>query len=190
MPRFLYYLENGLRNRCCYFRGSVLKFYLRLHGCKAGKRLRCHTFPKFRMIPDNNCVIGDFVTIGYGITFEIQKNGSLIVGNHVKLTQNILISSGIGITIGDHSIFGENVSIRDGDHESLQEKPVLFQENKYSPVHIGKDVWIGAGSYVLPGSTIPDGTVIGSNSVVLSGSGLKEYCIYAGSPVRFIRQRS
>ena len=34
------------------------------------------------------------------------------------------------------------------------------------PVHIGKNVWIGAGVIILPGVTVGDNTVIGAGSVV------------------------
>ena len=33
-------------------------------------------------------------------------------------------------------------------------------------VHIGKNVWIGAGCVILPGVTIGDNTVIGAGSIV------------------------
>ena len=182
-------MESMFRNNLYKFKGLLLKFYFFIHGCKSGDKLRCHTFPRFRIPPNKNYLIGNNVTIGYDITFEVQKTGSLIIGDFVKLTQNALISAGSKVSIGDYSLFGENVSIRDGDHSSSIDKPVSLQPNIYNPISIGRDVWIGAGSYVLQGSRIPDGVIIGANSVVLAKSDLKSNCVYAGSPVKLIKTR-
>ena len=42
--------------------------------------------------------------------------------------------------------------------------------------------------YVAPGLTIEDGVVVGARSTVLSD--LKGYKVYAGSPVRYIKDRA
>ncbi len=190
MIHLLFRIESIIKNNLFKLKGYLLKIYFSIHGCKVGKKLRCHTFPRFRIPPHKNYLIGDNVTIGYDITFEILISGRLSVGNFVKFTQNILISSGAEIKIDDYSLFGENVSIRDGDHDSSIEKPITFQTYTYRPVHIGKDVWIGAGSYILSGSSIPDGVVIGANSIVLGKCHLRSYSIYAGSPVKYIKERA
>jgi acetyltransferase-like isoleucine patch superfamily enzyme len=189
MSNLLFKVESIIKNNKFKFKGYLLTIYFRAHGCKVGSKLRCHKFPTFRIIPIKNIEIGNNVTIGYNIYFEILKAGKLIIGDNVKLTQNILITSGSEIKIGDYSLFGENVSIRDGDHNSSIEKSITFQTSTYSPVHIGKDVWIGAGCLILKGSVIPDGVIIGANSVVLKNLQLVSNTIYAGSPVKKIGVR-
>jgi acetyltransferase-like isoleucine patch superfamily enzyme len=189
MIHLLFKTESVIKNNLFKFKGYLLKFYFASHGCKVGKKLRCHTFPRFRIPPHKNYLIGDNVTIGYDITFEIFRSGSLSVGDFVKFTQNILISSGCEIRIGEYTLFGENVSIRDGDHNSFVGEPITFQSSTYLPVYIGKDVWIGAGCFILKGSNIPDGVIVGANSVVLKSAQLENNCIYAGSPARKIGTR-
>jgi acetyltransferase-like isoleucine patch superfamily enzyme len=184
--RIIIYIESSCKNNLFRIKGFLLRVFLLAHGCKVGIKLRCHSFPVFRTIPQKNIVIGNNVTIGSNITIEVLRAGKLVIGDYVKLTHNILISSGNAISIGNYSLVGENVSIRDGDHNSSIEKPITFQMNSYIPIHIGKDVWIGAGCYVLKGSTIPDGVIIGSNSVVLKNIYLENNTIYAGSPVKKI----
>jgi virginiamycin A acetyltransferase len=63
------------------------------------------------------------------------------------------------------------------------------QPNTFKDILIGNDVWVGKGAIILAGSTIPDGVVIGANSVVLPSFEFDAYCIYAGNPVRRIRAR-
>jgi galactoside O-acetyltransferase len=53
---------------------------------------------------------------------------------------------------------------------------------------IEKHVIIGAGSVVLPGAILNEGVAIGSNSLVYKEC--KPWSIYAGSPVKFIKERA
>jgi maltose O-acetyltransferase len=54
------------------------------------------------------------------------------------------------------------------------------------PVIIGKNVWLGNGVLVLPGSEIGDHTVVAARSVVRSS--LPPRVLAAGNPARVIRQ--
>lgn len=58
---------------------------------------------------------------------------------------------------------------------------------KRAPVIIGNDVWIGAGSIIMPGVSIGDGSVVGAHSVVTRD--VPPYTIVAGAPARVIRPR-
>jgi len=55
----------------------------------------------------------------------------------------------------------------------------------YQPVTLGKSVWLPWRVFVMPGSTIGDGTVIGANSLV-SGS-IPPNSLAVGSPAKVIR---
>lgn len=54
-------------------------------------------------------------------------------------------------------------------------------------VIIGHDVWIGHGATILSGVTIGDGAVIGARAVV--SKNIPAYSVYAGNPVKFIKDR-
>ena len=54
------------------------------------------------------------------------------------------------------------------------------------PIHVGNDVWIGAGVSVLPGVTIGDGAVIGAGSVV--NKDIPPHTLAVGNPCRVIRR--
>jgi acetyltransferase-like isoleucine patch superfamily enzyme len=177
------------RNLLVKIRGSLLRIYLQLLGCRVGSGLRCHQFPTFRQVPKGNIQLGDGVTIGYGITFEVHKSGRLEIGSHVNLTQNILISSNTKVTIGKDTLIAENVSIRDGNHQMEADTPIRLQEHTLQPVSIGEDVWIGAGCKILEGAKVANGVVLGANSLVLNQSETEVNGIYVGAPIRFIRKR-
>ena len=52
---------------------------------------------------------------------------------------------------------------------------------------IGKDVWIGCDTLILPGVHIGDGAIIGTHSVV--SKDVEPYTVVGGNPIRFIRKR-
>jgi acetyltransferase-like isoleucine patch superfamily enzyme len=43
---------------------------------------------------------------------------------------------------------------------------------------------------VMPNNTVPEGTVIGALSFVPAGFNFQPWSVYAGVPVRFIRERN
>jgi len=189
MPKSLIFLETGVRNVWHRGKGLLLKAYLRLHGCRVGRRLKCKSWPIFRNYPFKNITFGDFVTIGYGITLDLSGEGKLLLGDRVNLTQNILISASAEVRIGSWTLVAENVSIRDSDHQTLRKEPIATQKIVSKPIRIGDDVWIGAGCFILKGAVIKDGAVIGANSVVTERSLIDENGIYAGSPVTCLKAR-
>lgn len=55
-----------------------------------------------------------------------------------------------------------------------------------NPVHIGKNVWIGSNSTVLPGITIGENAVVGAGSVVTKD--VPPMTVVAGNPARIIKE--
>lgn len=110
-------------------------------------------------------------------------------GKNISFGKNVFINSGChfqdqgGIFIGDGSLIGHNVVIATINHDL---RPSLNRKNHYKPVKIGKNVWIGSNSTVLPGITVGDWAVIGAGSVVTKD--IDAYTIVAGNPARVIRR--
>ena len=178
-----------LRKLLWLVKSAILKLFLISLGCKVGKNLKCKQFPIFRSIPRKNISIGNNVTIGYRITFDVSNRGKLSIGNYTNLTQDIMISSNTSVEIGDNTLIAENVSIRDSDHGTKKNSIIQTQESVSLPIQIKDDVWLGAGVRVLKGSFISRGCVIAANSIVLSKSKTLDFQIYGGIPVKKIGER-
>ena len=54
------------------------------------------------------------------------------------------------------------------------------------PIHIGNNVWIGAGVQLLPGVSIGDNSVIGAGSVV--NRDIPDGVVAVGAPCRVLRK--
>jgi acetyltransferase-like isoleucine patch superfamily enzyme len=81
--------------------------------------------------------------------------------------------------IGDNTSIGTGCII--GAHAISQGE--LFRKR----IVIGKNCTIGAGTIILPGVTIEDNVIVASNSVIPANRILKKNSIYAGSPIKRIR---
>lgn len=189
MIKILVFIQAVLRNKTSRFKGILLKCYLLMHGCKVGKGLKCASIPYFKGFPNKNISIGNYVDLGRNNTFELSKNGKIILDDYVLFHQNILISCNNQIKIGKFSAVAENVSIRDGNHQFSKDQYYRLQDSVSEPIEIGEDAGIAAGCVVLMGSKISKGAFIGSNSVITRKSEIQEYGIYAGNPLKLIGTR-
>ena len=87
--------------------------------------------------------------------------------------------------MGDGVLFGPNVVVAVAGHPvdpDLRRKVAQFN----LPVHIGNNVWIGAGAIILPGITIGDNSVIGAGSVVTKD--IPANVVAVGNPCRVLRE--
>lgn len=66
----------------------------------------------------------------------------------------------------DNVMLGPNVLIYDQDHDYRAEGGVAAMKFKTAPITIGNNVWIGANTLILRGTTIGDNCVIGAGCVV------------------------
>ncbi len=109
------------------------------------------------------------------------------LGNGVYANFNLTLVDDTDIFVGDNVMFAPNVTIITGTHPI---KPDI-RENKAQynlPDKIGNNVWIGAGSIVMPGVTIGDNTVIGAGSIVTKD--IPSNVVAYGSPCVVKRQIS
>ena len=90
------------------------------------------------------------------------EGGELSVGDKCFFNQNVSITCKNKVVIGDRCQIANNVVIVDHDHAGCENWGSYVE----SPVLIGNDVWIGAGTVILRGTTIGDKAVIGAGSIV------------------------
>jgi acetyltransferase-like isoleucine patch superfamily enzyme len=129
------------------------------------------------------------VTIGSGcfvqeyVYMRAGSQGYIRIGNDCAMNSFAKLFGHGGIEIGDQTQLGPACLITTTEHD-YQRKDL---RTKFRKVTIGKGVWIGANSLILPGVTIGDDCVIGAGSVVTrdipSGS------IAVGSPARVIKSK-
>ncbi len=106
-------------------------------------------------------------------------------GNNVYANFNLTLVDDTDIYVGDSVLFGPNVVVAVAGHPvdpDLRRKVAQFN----LPVHIGNNVWIGAGAIILPGIAIGDNSVIGAGSVVTKD--IPANVVAVGNPCRVLRE--
>jgi acetyltransferase-like isoleucine patch superfamily enzyme len=155
----------------------------RLNGCQTSLIACEGRLP--RVVGDGTIRIGRrFIIRGHvaGCELSAGANAELLIGERVFLNQGVVIAATESIEIGDDCLIGDFSAIYDSNwHEIDPSHP-----DKPRPVIIGKNVWLGNGVLVLPGSTIGDHTVVAARSVV-KGT-LPPRVLAAGNPAVVVRQ--
>jgi acetyltransferase-like isoleucine patch superfamily enzyme len=102
-----------------------------------------------------------------GFSFLDAYGGKIEFKGSSNLSQFSLIAGQGGITIGKYVIFGSHCILLSSNHIFNDlELPYMFQGDILGPVVIEDNVWIGAGSIILPGTTIGRNSVVGAGSIV------------------------
>lgn len=165
-------------------------------------------FSKFSLLKGGEYIeIGDHSTFGKSVVltawssynYKDIKSGefllqefcpSIKIGNHCIIGDNAHITAVNSIIIEDGVLTGRWVTISDNSHGKFDEAetqipPANRQIISKGGVHICKNVWIGDKATILPGVTIGEGAIIGSNAVVTKD--VPPYSIVAGCPAHVLK---
>lgn len=110
--------------------------------------------------------VGRKLKMHNGAKIRVRKGGKLEIGKNFGMSNNCVVTAYDHIKIGDDVMLGPNVLIYDQDHDYHAEGGVAAMEFKTSPIVIGNNVWIGANTLILRGTTIGDNCVVGGGAVV------------------------
>ena len=156
---------------------------------KLGKNVQIHE--RASVYVTENISIGDNVKIGDFAV--IIASGLVEIGSHVDITNFCYLAGGYGITLEDFVGLGMGVKIlstsEDYSGEFLTNStiPLKYRGGTSAKVSLGRHVQIGAGTVILPGANIGEGTCVGAMSLVTKE--IEPWGIYAGIPVRKLRDR-
>jgi acetyltransferase-like isoleucine patch superfamily enzyme len=146
----------------------------------------------------------DRITIGSGtvcrgvLRREPFGDGRLLVGEHVYIGDDCVVSCSDLIEIGSFTLLAHGVQVYDNDSHPLDanEREADWRAIKgsgarsadaieHAPVRIGARAWLGFGAAVLKGVTIGSGAIVAAGSVVTGD--VEPYAVVAGNPARPIR---
>jgi lipopolysaccharide O-acetyltransferase len=145
-----------------------------------------------------NFRVGDDLWLEAVVAYGAQRfSPALTIGDNVNVSDRVHIACIDRVSIGAGTLIGSRVIITDHAHgvyrdseAGLQSDPETLPVERLldspGPVTIGRNVWIGDGVAVLPGSDIGDGAVIGANSVVRGV--IPAATIAVGAPAKPVRR--
>lgn len=112
---------------------------------------------------------------------QVNLADNVKIGNNVAIMYNLLCMSAGGIFIEDNVMIAANVSLISNNHD-FKEREIITCK----PVVIKKNVWVGAGSTILPGVTIGENAIVAAGSVVTKD--VPANTLVGGVPAKFIKQ--
>lgn len=153
----------------------------------------------------NNVIIGKTARIRYPELVSISDN--VIIDDFTYISTQLVLASYVHISSGCSIIGGRNSLVSFGEFSTLAPNVVLaagsddYMSGLATPmvpekfkgaiqigsIAIGDHCIIGANSTLLPNITLATGACVGANSLVKTN--LEGWCLYAGRPVRLIKQR-
>lgn len=180
-------LELFVRRLLQLVRGVLLGFrYLRFSLVFCGRRVRIRfpgrvqlgnwTFLDDEVVLDGfgsegirigkNCSIGAYTRIAVSCTIDNLGSG-IEIGDGVGMGEFSRIGGAGGVTIGEHTIAGQYLSIHPENHVfDMPDRLIKDQGVVRKPIHIGRNCWIGAKVTVLSGAEIGDNCVVAAGAVV------------------------
>lgn len=170
---------------------KVLMRAVYLSGLRAGCSFAVPASTQFdgpaRVTGTGKVELGEYCRLGRDVLFETTGDGEIVIGDRVRINAGTVLTAHAVIQIGDDSLIGEYVSIRDANHGLKAGELIRTQPHESANIQIGRDVWIGRGCCILKGVTIGDGAVVGANSLV-SGN-VSANSIVVGIPAKVMRNR-
>lgn len=157
----------------------ALFFRIKTRGRVRGSQFILRPTSTLRISSGNTITIGDRVMIDKDARI-IAQGGNIVIGDDVFIGKNVTLIAFSDLHIGSRTLLGQNCSVHTENHGG----PGRRDDFSSSPVHIGDDVWLGAGVVVTSGTTITHRVTVGANSVVTKT--LDSAATYAGVPAREI----
>lgn len=137
---------------------------------------------KGRIYAGKGCVFGN------NLVLRTHKRGRIRFGDGVEVSDYALFNINSELLVGENTYIGPYVVLRDTNHV-FQGTDVHWRLTPHitENISIGKNCFLGAGTYIMPGVSIGDGAVIAPRSIVNRNVGENE--IWAGSPARMAAHR-
>lgn len=175
----------------------VFRIKLWVNGITFGKGLCAGGgIPMLRISPKaesvfigNHCSFNNFNDAGWysKCSIWVKAGATLEIGDYSGMN-GALVFAAEKVVIGKYVKIGGGTRIFDTDFHPLD---YIYRRNtivgtKSSPIIIGDDVFIGAGSMILKGVTIGARSIVAAGSVVTKSIPANE--VWGGNPVKFIRR--
>jgi acetyltransferase-like isoleucine patch superfamily enzyme len=179
----------------------VMKLFLKLQS----KKVTFHSDILFKGYPILQLEKGTKLSIGKNVSFTSRNRGyhlnlqspmklmldkkgaEIVIGDNTRIV-GTCIHAQESIRIGNNCLIAGNCQIVDSSGHELSFDNVknrIKTLGKTRPIVIEDNVWIGANTFVLPGVTIGEGSVIGAGSIVVSN--IPPYSIARGNPAVVIK---
>lgn len=137
---------------------------------------------------DGKMIFRGKAIIGTGTKILTLGNGIISFGDDVKITDYCNICAFTNVEIGDHSRIVHRCQVMDGNFHYIANIEKKTIRRYAHPIYIGKYCWICNGTSVTGGASLPNFTIVASNSLVGKNyMDIPEYSMIGGVPAKLIK---
>jgi putative colanic acid biosynthesis acetyltransferase WcaF len=126
-------------------------------------------------------------TVGRGVVIRSRVNiwmpWRLTLGDHVWLGEEVFILNLAPVRVASNVCISQRAFLCTGNHDYSKTTFDLITQ----PITVESGAWIGACSFVGPGVTVKQNTVLTAGSVATQD--LEANGIYRGNPAQFVKER-
>lgn len=160
--------------------GGLTKF--KIYGFDGSSRIyidrRCHflssEFVMYNHTAESGIFIDEDCTFGTNLSLHANAGKKIVIGRDCMFSYDVQMQAGDGHTIFD-VITGENINSLYRQEDTTKNMLVL-----------GEHVWVSARTFILNGTNVGNGSIIGGNSTV---KGIfANNCVVAGNPAKTVKE--
>lgn len=141
------------------------------------------------MIQNNGCIVfKGQCHIGSGAKLSVGKGAVLTFSDHFCSTAEMKIVCSNRITFGRNVLIGWECIFMDTNFHELMTIDGKPYGNVSEPIRIGNKWWFAFRNVIMPGTIVPDGCVVASNSLLNKDYSPHVYSLIAGSPAQIKRE--
>ena len=175
---------------------------------KIGEGFKADSVPRILVDKGSEVIIGNHVEFRKGIELRAHQNAKIIIGNNNRLDRGIRmlstnaskIQTGDSVRIGLYTVFNGGDHIKVGSKSLISgfvylqtsmhahaDKSLNVQDQGFmhAPIVLKENCWLGTHVVILPGITLEEGAIVGSNAVV--NKSVERFNVVAGVPARIIK---
>ncbi|MCL5127853.1 CatB-related O-acetyltransferase [Algibacter sp. L4_22] len=167
-------------------KNKIRVFLWKILGIDYDHTLRIHDYVFLKK--DKFSTIGD-KTYDNGALVWRWTNAPLVIGKFCSIANNVrfIVDEGhhTASTITNFPLVNNLFKEELLNNKSSIANEIINKIKQKEGITIGNDVWIGMGTFIMPGVTIGNGATIGANSLVTRD--IPDYAVAFGSPAKVIK---
>jgi acetyltransferase-like isoleucine patch superfamily enzyme len=124
-----------------------------------------------------------------GCSIIVAESGKLNIGKNTNIGDNVKILCYNNVSIGEKVRLAWESQVTDFNFHYIEQIEKQSISNIYKKVQIGNYCWIGNRTSIMPGTVLPNRTIVASNSLLNKNyieQGIESYSLIGGIPAKLI----
>jgi acetyltransferase-like isoleucine patch superfamily enzyme/glycosyltransferase involved in cell wall biosynthesis len=144
---------------------------------------------KLSISEDAKIVFYGRANFNQGFSVNVRHKGILEISNRASIGDNVMVLCFKHIFIGERVHLTWESQVMDSNFHYIEHLDRQYITDICKPIHIGNYCWIGNRTTIMPGTVLPDRTIVASNSLLNKdyiAQGIGSYSLIGGMPAKLL----